>query len=684
MKKLYTGFAGVVVAILTAMMLIVTSVPASAYEGPKYDPLNPPRIAPPANTPTTPNVIRPVTTPLLPPSLLLRLLPSIGIGLGGVTGDMCNTASFRTAHASDCSYWKDPAAPSTPMQVRPLPDAAWCKVLADCGSTTDPTQTEFMLEPSVPPTQWGKYNYSVVGFTAPSSPQVTRTWQAGSFCGEYPSSCTGFPTSNMSTVEVRGQCKNLLTGQKFGLATSASNVNGSTWLTSTFSSGSGTSFAAIEMNNVTRSNAPMCANNTTLEWFTWRDEANNTTASGNEGVWVNPDVDMYKDTTLTSTIVCKLMSNPAVSTTVTKTGPPGTGMVPVVTCPEGYTADSGKTEVGTGTTGLLTAPKKIEEWSILPETREAYPLCLGWTASGCTLQILLDGTPCTPSVVECRNWEEVWRVQPSRVKCFYGPYEMDMSQCAVLRNMYVGETGIVTNPRVSPDAAPVPVDPNGNPLPPNPDPAVPVPAPGTDPGTGPGTDPGTGTDPDPNAPWNNPAPIPDYGANPVPNPGGNPIPTPDTGSPNLDPNTNDTNCWPGGTAAFNPLEWVLQPVKCALSWAFVPRQAVAQTQMTKVQNAFNKVPVVASVGTVTTAIGTLGGGAGGGTGCEGPQFQFDFQTVHETMHPFSACAEPVATMARITNALTTVVVIVLGVLGVVRAFGASVGFNFSMGKGADS
>lgn len=79
--------------------------------------------------------------------------------------------------------------------------------------------------------------------------------------------------------------------------------------------------------------------------------------------------------------------------------------------------------------------------------------------------------------------------------------------------------------------------------------------PAVDPAPGPGTD----TDPAPNPdPTGAPAPTP----TPTPGGGGQPDPQEDGGE-----------CFPTGWGVFNPLEWVYRPVKCALSWAFVPDAA---------------------------------------------------------------------------------------------------------------
>lgn len=38
-------------------------------------------------------------------------------------------------------------------------------------------------------------------------------------------------------------------------------------------------------------------------------------------------------------------------------------------------------------------------------------------------------------------------------------------------------------------------------------------------------------------------------------------------------------CWPGGWGWFNPLQWVLRPIKCALEWGFVPPAGVLDTKL---------------------------------------------------------------------------------------------------------
>ena len=107
----------------------------------------------------------------------------------------------------------------------------------------------------------------------------------------------------------------------------------------------------------------------------------------------------------------------------------------------------------------------------------------------------------------------------------------------------------------------------------------------------------------------NPAPAPSGGANPAPapipqlptNPNPNPTPVPTT------PNSSDSACWPSGSAAFNPLEWVLQPVKCALSWAFVPKRDFQSDVNGLTTKAMTKAPLSFVPAITATAPASVGG-----------------------------------------------------------------------------
>jgi len=151
-------------------------------------------------------------------------------------------------------------------------------------------------------------------------------------------------------------------------------------------------------------------------------------------------------------------------------------------------------------------------------------------------------------------------------------------------------------------------------------------------------------------------------------------PTPDTKetaavSPGTDstvqnaPAAKGADCFPGGWAAFNPLEWVEKPVQCVFTWAFIPSAtslATAQTQVASdVQNS--------SIGTLTSDAGQFSviGIADGG--CAGIPFQFDMYSLHVDAHLLAACpGDPLAAVAATTHTILTAVIVSAGVLASLR------------------
>ena len=71
-----------------------------------------------------------------------------------------------------------------------------------------------------------------------------------------------------------------------------------------------------------------------------------------------------------------------------------------------------------------------------------------------------------------------------------------------------------------------------------------------------------------------------------------------------------------------------------------------------------------------------------GSGCQGPPVTFAMDGVSQTMYPFNACTAPMSTAAAICNALSTMVIIVGGGLGLMRAVSSAFGYEFSFGRGA--
>ena len=172
-------------------------------------------------------------------------------------------------------------------------------------------------------------------------------------------------------------------------------------------------------------------------------------------------------------------------------------------------------------------PKKV-----LANPRSLFPDCFdagGHIVSGCVVKVWINGTPCAVGVSHCEDWENAPREYGDSVNCRFGSYVVDLQNCKGLREAYtsskpktftkVKRDGTPTTDD-DPDAKGQPGSPSGQPV---------------------------------DTPWsttclNNCAP-------PSPRPA---PPSPKTGV-----------CF-AEAISFNPIDWVFVPVKCALSWAFVP------------------------------------------------------------------------------------------------------------------
>ncbi len=56
-------------------------------------------------------------------------------------------------------------------------------------------------------------------------------------------------------------------------------------------------------------------------------------------------------------------------------------------------------------------------------------------------------------------------------------------------------------------------------------------------------------------------------------------------SPDIGGGSNE-ECWPAGWGWFNPAQWVLRPIKCAMAWAFIPSDGFLLTWVTEVRTEF--------------------------------------------------------------------------------------------------
>lgn len=279
--------------------------------------------------------------------------------------------------------------------------------------------------------------------------------------------------------------------------------------------------------------------------------------------------------------------------------------------------------------------------------RQEYPGCVGPGVAACKYVVRVDGLPCTVGASACLDWARSAREDPSRVTCRWGTYTVALAGCGILERAY--------EPRVAPLAPLTATQSNTDGLP--------------ETYTAPGP---SGQPQSQNVPGPGPGPAPAPQPQPLPNQ------TPGTiGSPNSPVTQQERECWPSGWGLFNPMSWVMQPVKCAMSWAFVPRAAVVNQLSTSVRADLG------SAGIAPLASGVGGNLAllGGGSGCLGPAVSFEAVGIVKPLHPFSACEAPISTLATISRAVSTVAIVCIGGFGAMRAVGSGFGFNVTMGRG---
>lgn len=281
-----------------------------------------------------------------------------------------------------------------------------------------------------------------------------------------------------------------------------------------------------------------------------------------------------------------------------------------------------------GPTG--TTPVKKQTLTVSPDWETAHPDCFGPSGLQCTLRVYVDGVPCHVGDYYCVDWMTTAGTS-HQVQCKFGTYTLDLSQCRVLRRAYQTDTTVKTLTTTDPAT--------GGPDTATTDPAAPPSlTTGTNPGTAPGID--TTTSPD------------------------------------------SSNCFGTGWS-WNPVSWVYVPVKCALKWAFVPRQQTLQDTTNAMKtDAQNTVAWT----WINGALNALPQPPSEGGDCAGPSFTVPIGSTSKTFQPFNACAQPVKRVADVTKGLLGVGVIAVSAMAVMRILGiGTFGFNpFGNKSGGDS
>lgn len=267
--------------------------------------------------------------------------------------------------------------------------------------------------------------------------------------------------------------------------------------------------------------------------------------------WVNPDPNVHSigSTQVTTSFQCQDANGAVYNYSISQQG---AASWPVPICPEGTRLKSYdvKHSNGVGTPGRTLGGATVKDSALA-----AYPDCV---ATGCALSVYVDGEKCAVGRADCEIWSQIRSKQPSRVLCKWGSYTVNSTNCLSLAESFKSERGTIYDPNsdshvsIDEDGEPAP---NINPTPWNPQ--NPNPVPGTPPGTEPdtGTDTGTGT-------------------------GG----FPNTGT---NPELEGENCM-AGFWGWNPVDWVLIPLKCA----FVPTKPVMQRVDTVTLALDDKIPMV--------------------------------------------------------------------------------------------
>jgi hypothetical protein len=135
------------------------------------------------------------------------------------------------------------------------------------------------------------------------------------------------------------------------------------------------------------------------------------------------------------------------------------------------------------------------------------------------------------------------------------------------------------------------------------------------------------------------------------------------------------SCFPSGWASvMNPVEWVLQPIKCALTWAFVPSTSTLADLESQVTTGLNGTGVGEWGSALSGLFGKLGGS---GSGCTGPTVTFPM--TNTAMQPFNACSDPMKTVASVSYAFSTLALVVFGAVAGLRIVGGAFGVSVPFG-----
>lgn len=139
------------------------------------------------------------------------------------------------------------------------------------------------------------------------------------------------------------------------------------------------------------------------------------------------------------------------------------------------------------------------------------------------------------------------------------------------------------------------------------------------------------------------------------------------------------NCWPSGWSAFNPVQWIAQPIQCVVVWAFVPRPEALEIEVARAGDSWSGTPP----GVLAEFLEETADELPDLDGCAGPHivFAIDFRPVlgswaHFAVdaHPMAACAgDPLEWVANTLNMLTGLLIYGAATVGISRYIASIVG-----------
>lgn len=139
----------------------------------------------------------------------------------------------------------------------------------------------------------------------------------------------------------------------------------------------------------------------------------------------------------------------------------------------------------------------------------------------------------------------------------------------------------------------------------------------------------------------------------------------------IHPPTTTSNC-DGSGFSFNPVSWVIVPLKCL----FIPSAGTMQAAYGTVGAGWSGTHIPqwgSAVGSIGTALTGFGGP--GSSGCAGPHFAFTLKGHAYSFDPLNACSQPMQGVAVVVKLFATIAVVVAGARLCARPLMAAIGMG---------